>query len=87
MSLIQFCQQIQLFTLAPANPGMNGLIGITGHDNPSNVNFQCALVNKCDAPTFTAVCVATGEAQLNGQDQCTVAVEETSWSTVKGLYN
>jgi hypothetical protein len=40
---------------------------------------------KCDAPVYTLICVPGGSAIINGTP-CTVAVEETSWSTVKGLY-
>ena len=66
----------------------NKVLGIGAHNTPSNVNFQCSLVNKCDAPVFTAVCVAGGEGFLNGSgDPCTVAVEDVTWSKVKGLFN
>ena len=34
--------------------------GIYPHDTPSNMNFDCQLVNRCDDPIYTAVCVPGG---------------------------
>ena len=62
------------------------LISIVAHSVPTNPNFPCSLLNLCDAPIFTKVCVAGGEAYIDGPD-CTVAVEETTWSDVKSLFN
>ncbi|MFQ5599713.1 MAG: hypothetical protein ACE5G2_04075 [Candidatus Krumholzibacteriia bacterium] len=48
----------------------------------------CVLLTVCDAPIFTKICVVGGEALINGTgDPCTVAVEQTTWSTLKSLYN
>ena len=62
------------------------LISIVAHSAPNNPNFACSLVTLCDAPAFTKVCVAGGEAYIDGPD-CNVAVEETTWSDVKSLFN
>jgi len=68
-------------TSAPSNL----VLKTTQHTVPSNPNFQCPLVTICD-DVFTKVCVAGGEAFINGPP-CNVAVTPASWSTVKSLYN
>ena len=65
----------------------NKVLSVDAHTTPSNVNFACALVNKCDAPAFTAVCVAGGQGFINGGGNCSVAVEDVTWSKVKNLFN
>jgi len=58
------------------------------HRNPPpNPNFPCPLVTECIAPIYDKVCVSGGEAIINPTGPgCTVAVEATSWSRVKSLY-
>ena len=65
----------------------NKVLSVSAHTTPSNPNFACALINKCDAPAFTAVCVAGGEGFINGGGNCNVAVEDVTWSKVKNLFN
>ena len=62
-------------------------LGVGPKIPPSNPNFQCSLITQCDAPAFTALCVPGGEAFMNSTRDCTVAVEESSWSEIKSLYN
>lgn len=56
------------------------------HNSPSNPLFPCSLLVLCDAPVFTKVCVPGGEAFLNSGN-CTVGVEDKSWTSVKSLFN
>lgn len=72
----------------------------TGEDvtlqvEPFQLNRQepyCARMNLCDAPFYTAICVDAGSFTLNGipkgdGETCSVlAVEESTWSTVKSFY-
>jgi len=60
-------------------------LSILKHTTPSNPNFLCPLVTLCDQ-SFTLLCVSGGQAFLNGGN-CNVAVQQTSWSSVKSLYN
>jgi hypothetical protein len=55
------------------------------HTTPSNPQRLCPVQVLCDAPTYTQICVAGGQAILDGRP-CTVAVEPKSWSQVKSLY-
>lgn len=64
----------------------NHVMSILKHTTPSNPAFQCPLQVLCDAPVFTKVCVNGGQGIINGGN-CTVGVEQTSWSTLKSLYN
>ena len=62
------------------------VVSVLRHSTPSNINFQCPLVTLCDPPVYTKVCVTGGQGIINGGN-CTVAVEQRSWSGVKSLYN
>ena len=73
-------------TLISFNPVGEHTLAIQGSLTPSNPEFQCPLVNLCDPPAFTKVCVAGGQAFMNSSRDCTVAVDERSWSAVKQLY-
>ena len=73
-------------TLISLNPVGEHTLAIQGSLTPSNPEFPCPLVNLCDPPAFAKVCVAGGHAFMNSSRECTVAVEERSWSEVKGLY-
>lgn len=48
------------YTVLLPDPSVAFDIGIDAHGNPSNANFDCPLVNLCDAPAFTQECL-TGE--------------------------
>ncbi len=74
-------------TLIATSVVTDGLFEVVAKTPPSNPNFDCPLVTLCDAPAFTKVCVGGGAAFLNSSNECTVAVEETSWSRLKALYN
>jgi hypothetical protein len=74
-------------TVLDAGTMTNRYLVVTSHSSPSNPNFECPLLNKCDAPLYTATCVATGFACINDQGGfCTFAVETSTWSEVKSLY-
>jgi len=48
----------------------------------------CPIMTHCDAPVFSTTCVAGGTFVLNGTNRnCNItAVENTTWSEVKNLY-
>jgi hypothetical protein len=66
------------------------------HYQPSNEAYRCPLAVLCDAPVYTLVCIGAREsdhwrAVINPSDGVSgdcypVAVQPTSWSTVKSLY-
>ena len=66
------------------------------HYTSSNANFNCPLVNLCDAPAFTAVCLgakasdhwrAVVNPSVGTTGDCTpVAVEAATWSAVKEVF-
>jgi hypothetical protein len=62
------------------------VLQVEAHSTPNNPSFNCPLVVLCDDPFFTKLCVAGGRAAFNfpGFDQ--PAVETTTWSTLKALY-
>jgi len=49
--------------------------------------MACPFLALCDFPYFTKVCVTGGQLIINPSGPaCTVAVEQATWSRVKGLY-
>jgi hypothetical protein len=76
---------VQLVFLQATN--VTGTLAIAQHTTPSNANFECVVMNLCDDPVFTSVCVSGGEASVNGLFDCNVAVEDKTWSDVKSLFN
>ncbi|MFQ5600135.1 MAG: hypothetical protein ACE5G2_06235 [Candidatus Krumholzibacteriia bacterium] len=80
------CINLYTVTVIPFSSDVDVVCVVDKHSSPSNPNFLCALVNLCDAPLFTKVCVGAGSMFINSQADCTVAVEETTWSSVKSLY-
>jgi hypothetical protein len=71
---------------SPAPP-LERTLRVQPRNPPTNLLFNCPLVTLCDAE-FTKLCVAGGEAFVNRPGvTCTVGVEPSSWTKVKGLYN
>ena len=65
----------------------NHYLTVTGGDPPANPSFSCPLLSLCNNPLFTLYCVSGGRLIINPTDRsCTVAVEQATWSRVKGLY-
>jgi hypothetical protein len=76
----------------------NRVLTVVAHSAPALPGFECPLVVLCDPPTYTAQCVRGLIATINHsymwccQDACAfptcppVAVEPTTWSSVKSLY-
>jgi len=55
---------------------------IERHDTPSNLNFQCALVDACNDEIYTAHCVLGGTIWID----VTTSVEAAPWTAVKALF-
>ena len=53
----------------------------------SGPNFPCIILNRCDSPIFTGICVAGGEAWLNSNTNCTVALTDQTWTEIKNLFH
>ena len=73
--------------LVSLNPVGEHLLTVERSSTPSHPNFLCPLLTLCDPPFYLVVaCASGGQAFLNSSRDCTVAVEERSWSQVKQLY-
>jgi len=59
---------------------------LTVKQHSTTPTLPCPLVTLCDPPAYTPVCVSGGQFTING-GPCTVAVQPSTWSKVKGLYN
>jgi hypothetical protein len=58
---------------------------IAARTQPSNPAFNCANVTRCDAPTYTAACVAGDRTVINDAG-CPVGTQRQSWPALKRLY-
>ena len=76
------------FQVQNLSGGSDAVVSIAPHSTPSNPEFPCALVNLCDAPAFTKVCVRPGKAVLNptGSIACGSGAASSEWGRVKELY-
>ena len=65
----------------------NHYLTVTGGEPPGNFSFACPLVTLCDFPSYTMLCMSGGQLIINPAGlSCTVAVNQATWSRVKGLY-
>jgi hypothetical protein len=63
----------------------NHYIAVVSHNPPSDPSLQCPALALCDAPVFTLLCAAGGQAIINGPP-CTVSTVQASWTRIRGLY-
>ena len=77
---------VQLFqiTIVPTTVESNLVFS---PEKPLDSPIDCPFVTLCDEPVFTMMCVGCDQAFVNHSDPtCSVAVEETTWTSVLGLY-
>jgi len=76
------------FQVQNVGGGSDVVISIAPKNPPSNGSFPCPLVNLCDTPMFTQVCVRPGKAVLNpsGSIVCGSGASSAEWGRVKELY-
>jgi hypothetical protein len=60
-------------------------LSVVGHSEPQGCPGGCACIAYC-APAATAACATGGQAIING-GPCTVAVQPSTWSQFKRLYD
>ena len=67
----------------------NHTIEVVARNPPTNPVFGCPLATLCDLPLYTMVCMTGGEIHVNApaSGSCALmAVEATTWSVIKSLY-
>jgi hypothetical protein len=80
------CINLYVIRVLPISEPSNVRLDVSRHLSPSGCHgFCCPLVTGCDAPVYTKVCAAGGQAWINGPS-CTVGVARSTWSNVKALY-
>ena len=86
------CQHNDPIVLAPltitaTSEQQDVVLSVTPRIPLVNPALECALVAQCDAPVYTAVCVAVQSAIVNATTPCVVAVEARSWTQIRRLYD
>jgi len=84
------------FTVLETSPVVNAEFTLRKKYTPANPILDCAMVTLCDAPVYTAICVAPADsdhwrAVLNSDGgvtaDCTpVAVTASTWTQVKEIF-
>ena len=78
------------FQVQNLSGGSDVILSIGAKNPPSSLpeGFACPLVNLCDYPTFTSVCLRPGKAVLNptGSIACGSGAASSEWGRVKELY-
>jgi len=65
----------------------NHYLSVVAGDPSLSPEMACPFLALCDFPYFTLVCVTGGQLIINPSGPaCTVAVQQATWSRVKGLY-
>lgn len=78
---------VDLFGFAYTDFPSNHYVSVVAASPPSPPLMECPLLSLCDPPVFTQLCVSGGQLIINpAGPSCTVAVEQVTWSRVKGLY-
>lgn len=81
---------VHLYTITLTNQGDtigDRILRVETHLAATQRTLQCPLQVVCDPPSFTIVCATGGTASLNGRDGCELAVDRTTWSRIKTLYD
>jgi hypothetical protein len=88
--------QLGTLTILETTHTADATLTVRQRTEPTNVTFSCPLFTQCDSPAFTAVCLtppnsdlfrATMNPSAGVNNTCLpVAVEQTSWSTIKAMY-
>lgn len=75
---------IEYYALGP--PIANHLLVATRNEHRIDPNFRCPLIKVCDDIPEIRLCVPASGAVLNGPG-CTVGIDPTTWTRLKGLYD
>jgi hypothetical protein len=88
--------KIGTLSILELSPAMDATFTVRQRFEPTHADFQCVRAVLCDAPVYSSVCVGAPNsdhwrAVVNPSDGVSgdcfpVAVEATSWSAVKGLF-
>lgn len=88
------CVLLYQIALLPAPSQSQPVLEVHANAPPTNPNFSCPLLVRCDDPYFTQVCVRSdGTGSGGGNGNCgpccgcpPVAVQPVAWTRVKKLY-
>lgn len=80
------CVHLYTVTVFATTSVNDVVLRVTMRTPPTNPNKPCPVVFiECD-PCDTSVCVGGGSLFINSSTECTVAIEEGTWSQVKRLF-
>ena len=80
---------VDLWSISGTNFANNHYVTVVAGTPSSYPWAACSspILTRCNFPDFTPVCVSGGQLIVNPSGPtCTVAVEQATWSHVKGLY-
>lgn len=77
------CATYSMLVINPGLPVANVTLHVERRNPPTNGDFQCPLITDSG---FNLVCVGGGTGYVNSANDCTVAVDEKTWTGVRNLY-
>jgi hypothetical protein len=85
-TLTSYSVPLYTVTIWPATAGAQAILHVTSHSPPSNWTWNCVVGLSGDCPGPTAGCIEGGTLFVNSDTPCTVAVAQSSWAGIKGLF-
>lgn len=83
---MQECTLLYTVTITPSAPGARSTLRARPHISPADPEFNC--IRAVPACTGVAgICLGGGALLINSDTTCSVAVQPTSWASVKALYD
>jgi hypothetical protein len=77
------CATYSMLVINPGLPVANVTLTVERRNPPTNNDYLCPLITDSG---FNLVCVVGGNGYVNSANDCTVAVDETTWTGVRNLY-
>lgn len=73
-------------TYLPVGEPPPATLRVVAHNQPSHPSWPCPRVSGGDCPCWAFACAVGGLLYINGDGDCLVGVEPSTWSGVKQLY-
>ncbi|MFQ5599756.1 MAG: hypothetical protein ACE5G2_04290 [Candidatus Krumholzibacteriia bacterium] len=80
------CINLYTVTLTSTSAAADIVLRVTKRTPPTNPDFPCPRATVECGPCFPLICVGGGGLLINSETECTVAVEGSTWSRIKLLY-
>jgi hypothetical protein len=81
------CILLYTVTIHATSPIEGATLTVVAHCDPSHPQYVCPLIATDYGVAYARCCVPGGTLFLNSSQECSVAVQPSTWSGVKTLFN